>query len=90
MVELPIQRERHTDRQLFKGSGIGRARAQAREQTVHRIRGYWRVFGPEADRHRARSGTRVDARLLLFPCAPLRGVFAWATAPLILGGCGAI
>jgi CRISPR-associated protein Cmr4 len=86
-IDLPIQRERHTDLPIVQGSGIkGALRSRAREQTSPQDPRLLAVFGPEADKASEYAGalTVGDARLLLFPVRSLRGVFAWVTAPLVL------
>ncbi len=92
-VDLPIQRERHTDYPLVQGSGIKGALRElatqnSRNQTVAKgDKGdLYAVFGPETPNAADHAGalTVGDARLLLFPVRSLRGVFAWITAPLVL------
>jgi CRISPR-associated protein Cmr4 len=89
-VDLPIQRERHTDYPLVQGSGIKGALRElatqgSRNQTIAKDDLY-AVFGPETINAADHAGalTVGDARLLLFPVRSLRGVFAWTTAPLVL------
>ena len=85
-IDLPIQRERHTDFPVVQGSGIkGALRSLARSQNLPPAELH-AVFGPDTDHASDHAGaiTVGDARLLLFPVRSLRGVFAWATTPLIV------
>jgi CRISPR-associated protein Cmr4 len=88
-VDLPIQRERHTQWPVIPGStlkGVLRdacrqvgANGQAREDWLA-------AFGPqtaEADKH-AGALSLTDARILAFPVRSLKGVFAWVTCPAVL------
>ena len=83
IVDLPIQREKHTDYPKIEASGLkGSIReifgAQVEKSKVEL------VFGPEdGDLHAGALGF-TDARLLLFPVKSVRGVFAWVTCPAVL------
>lgn len=91
MVDLPIQRERHTGfpkieasslkgslREAFEGQHDGRYK----NPTVKAL------FGPESEGSNAdaHSGCLAitDARLLLFPVKSMKGVFVWITCPAVL------
>ncbi len=80
-IDLPIQRERHTEFPMIHGSSLkgvlrSHARAigitQAEESTI---------FG-EPDKVGGISIT--DARVLAFPVRSLRGLFGWVTCPFVL------
>jgi CRISPR-associated protein Cmr4 len=91
-VDLPIQRERHTEWPTIYGTGLkGVLRDEA-----HRSAGWdddviKAIFGPdtekkggkEADRH-AGALAISDARMLLFPVRTIGSAFAWLTCPLAL------
>ena len=83
IVDLPIQREKHTDYPKIEASGLkGSIReifdAKASKNKVEL------VFGPEqGDLHAGALGF-TDARLLLFPVKSVKGVFAWVTCPAVL------
>lgn len=84
VVDLPVQRERHTQWPLIQGSSLkgvlrDAARREGDEESVID------AFGPEkdADKH-AGALVFTDARLLAFPVRSLKGVFAWVTCPSVL------
>lgn len=88
-VDLPIQRERHTNLPMIQSTGIkGKLRhvlssnGLASHPEVIEV-----IFGPEGDKASDHAGALSpgDARLLLFPVRSLAGVFAWITCPLVLG-----
>lgn len=91
-VDLPIQRERHTEWPTIYGSGLKgvlRAHAEGRGWTQNEINA---VFGPpsekgegarEADRY-AGALAVSDAKLLLFPVRTVGYAFTWITCPLAL------
>ncbi|HWP34531.1 MAG TPA: type III-B CRISPR module RAMP protein Cmr4 [Thermodesulfobacteriota bacterium] len=91
VVDLPIQRERHTGWPTIYGSGLKgvlRDEAKAAGWQDDEIR---TVFGPEPDRpggsqeeRRAGSLAISDARVLLFPVRTAGMAFAWITCPLAL------
>ena len=83
IVDLPIQREKHTDYPKIEASGLkGSIREIFDAQTQkHEVE---LVFGPEGgDLHAGALGF-TDARLLLFPVKSVRGVFGWVTCPAVL------
>ncbi len=90
VVDLPIQRERHTHFPLIPATSLKGSLRDAAEQ-------HWRsaeasivdaLFGPAAqggaDLH-AGALSLSDARLLAFPMRSLVGVFVWVTCPLAIG-----
>ena len=83
IVDLPIQREKHTDYPKIEASGLkGSIReifeAQRNKPEIEL------VFGPEqGDLHAGALGF-TDARLLLFPVKSVKSVFAWVTCPAVL------
>ena len=89
VVDLPVQRERHTDWPVVPGSslkGVLRASCAARAEGGRRDERVLAAFGPETDAAADHSGALSisDARLLAFPVRSLRGVFAWTTCPAVL------
>lgn len=83
IVDLPIQREKHTDYPKIEASGLkGSIReifdAQGNKSETDL------VFGPDqGDLHAGALGF-TDARLLLFPVKSVKNVFAWITCPAVL------
>ena len=88
IVDLPIQREKHTDYPKIEASGLkGSIReifdAQAKSGQVKDDEVIL-AFGPDTgDLHAGALGF-TDARLLLFPVKSVKGVFAWVTCPAVL------
>lgn len=83
IVDLPIQREKHTDYPKIEASGLkGSIRtifdAQEDESQIEL------VFGPDSGELHAGALGFTDARLLLFPVKSVRGVFGWITCPAVL------
>lgn len=92
VVDLPIQRERHTGHPKIEGSSLkGAVRERYRrlslsEESRVTPNQLEALFGPdsgEEDLHAGALGL-TDARVLLFPVKSLKGVFAWATCPGVL------
>lgn len=92
IVDLPIQRERHTDWPIIPGSALKgiirdacRKKAKDNDKKTLLI-----VFGPESvqeassDNSYAGAVSFTDARILAFPVRSLKGVFAWITCPALL------
>ena len=86
VVDLPVQRERHTSWPLIPGSslkGVLRAecaRGNRKDENV------LAVFGPDTNAASDHAGAVAfsDARILAFPVRSLTGVFAWVTCPAVL------
>ena len=97
IVDMPIQRERHTGFPKIEGSGLKGCIREAFENNTgeitigskkvdssNRTKASSLVFGPkEGDAHAGALGF-TDARLLLFPVKSMKGVFAWVTCPKVL------
>lgn len=93
VVDLPVQRERHTQWPVIPGSslkGVFRdvSRGQVASPDGDPDKDVWieTVFGPDTDSGNKHAGavTISDARILAFPVRSLRGVFAWVTCPAVL------
>lgn len=88
IVDLPIQRETHTNYPKIEASGLkGSIReifdTQAKSGQVKNDE-VLLTFGPDTgDLHAGALGF-TDARLLLFPVKSVKGVFAWVTCPAVL------
>ena len=90
VVDLPIQRERHTGFPKIEASSLKGAlresfEGKAGDRKNHEIIS---MFGPEDEqaRENPHSGAIAftDGRLLLFPVKSAKGVFAYTTCPQIL------
>jgi CRISPR-associated protein Cmr4 len=82
-VDLPIQRERHTNLPMIQGSGIkGKLRSSFEPDGVETLVSKV-IFGHRGAEH-AGALSPGDARILLFPVRSLSGVFAWITCPLVI------
>jgi len=94
VVDLPIQRERHTEFPMIQGSslkGVLRNSAEyigitgkvkVKEGAKEAEKEWIDVIFGEQDRMGGVSVT--DARILAFPVRTLKGVFGWVTCPLVL------
>lgn len=99
IVDLPIQREKHTQFPKIESSGIKGCIREAFEHSQKKVRlevGENQqeveakdkelaelVFGPEEGESHAGSIAFTDAKILLFPVKSLKGVFAWITCPMV-------
>lgn len=87
VVDLPIQRERHTGYPKIEGSslkGCIRESFESRKNDGDYRKMLSLLFGPEESAEHAGAMIITDARLLFFPVKSLRGVFAWVTCPMVL------
>lgn len=76
VVDLPIQRERHTGWPVIPGSTVKGVLRQAADPAIVE-----KLFGRAGEDGGFYAGALAitDARLLAFPVRSLRGVFVWAT-----------
>lgn len=100
VVDMPIQRERHTGFPKVESSGIkGALRECFEKKDTITVNGrhydkknndadlkyaLHHSFGPENGDEHAGSLGFSDARLLLFPVKSMKGVFAWITCPRVI------
>lgn len=91
LVDLPVQREKHTGYPKLESSSLkGAVRAVVSESLAGRDSDGLLdiVFGKEGEigQNNASAGAIAlsDARILLFPVRSLRGVFGWLTCPMVL------
>lgn len=88
-VDLPVQRERHTQWPVIPGSslkGILRDTYRPANGDGPDREDWLAAFGPEtanAEKH-AGALSLTDARILAFPVRSLKGVFAWVTCTTVL------
>lgn len=83
VIDLPIAREKSTGIPFLPGSTLKGVFRDGCSDPILRKN----VFGPETSgdpSEHAGAVTFTDARLLLMPIRSLRGVFVWATSPLLL------
>ncbi|MCB1714443.1 MAG: type III-B CRISPR module RAMP protein Cmr4 [Candidatus Competibacteraceae bacterium] len=84
VIDLPIQREAHTDWPVVFGSAVKGALRAAAETASHT----WvnTVFGPDTNNAADNAGALLvgDARLLLLPVRSLTSHFRWVTCPALL------
>ena len=88
-IDLPIQREGHTDWPCVFGSSVkGALRAKAEDTLGKDNPSIQFVFGPDSSSDKAseHAGALLvsDARLLLLPVRSLTSHFKWVTCPAIL------
>ena len=92
-VDLPIQRERHTQWPVIPGSSLkGVLRDACRRKSGKPLKEadsdatLVGVFGPPSGNSDLHSGALsiTDARILAFPVRSIKGVFAWVTCPAAL------
>jgi len=98
IVDLPIQREKHTGFPKIEASGLKGSIREVFETSLKNIQVGEKVitdkkglkeavslaFGPEEGNAHAGALGFTDARMLLFPVKSMRGVFAYVTCPKIL------
>lgn len=99
IIDLPIQREKHTGFPKIESSGLKGSLREAFEKTtnidqitIHKVFGYdsdsadnrVKTAIPEGSREYSGCLTLTDARLLLFPVKSQKGVFAWITCNRVL------
>ncbi|AYD40245.1 type III-B CRISPR module RAMP protein Cmr4 [Clostridium fermenticellae] len=82
LIDMPIQKEKHTGIPKIEGSTI---KGCMKEQ--HRIKNgknTYKLFGGEDDDKNAGIIGFTDARLLFYPIPTLKGIFAYVTCPYLL------
>ncbi len=88
MIDLPIQRESHTDWPMVAGSGVkGAWRAKASQDFPDGSNDFIEgIFGPDTQNAAAHASaiSVSDARLLLLPVRSLNSHFKWVTCPALL------
>lgn len=87
VVDLPVQRERHTEWPIIPGSSLkGILRAECARQAGEKDENVLAAFGPPTGDAADHAGAAAfsDARILAFPVRSLTGVFAWVTCPAVL------
>lgn len=85
VIDLPVQREKHTGFPVVWGQSLKGALRHAYERKNGKDKAVV-IFGPDTDRASEHAGAISvgDAKVLLFPVRSARGVFAYVTSPLVL------
>ncbi len=86
VIDLPIQRERHTGLPKIESSGVkGGIREVFKEKLGKKGKDKIEVaFGPEDGNDYAATLGFTEARVLLFPIKSAKGIFALTTCPMVL------
>jgi CRISPR-associated protein Cmr4 len=86
VVDLPVQRERHTQWPLIPGSSLKGVLRDACRRSGASETDVFAAFGPETNQAEKHAGALAltDARILAFPVRSLKGVFAWVTCNAVL------
>ncbi len=88
IVDMPIQREKHTSFPKIEASSLkGSMREHFERELGEKDKKITAAFGYEGennDESQAGALGFTDARLLLFPVKSMKGVFAWITCPMII------
>lgn len=90
VIDLPIQREAHTDWPCVYGSSMkGALRAAAETHGDLSKERITTLFGPNTEKASDHAGNLLvsDARLLLLPVRSLTGHYRWVTCPALLRRC---
>ncbi len=86
VIDLPIQRERHTGFPMIWGQSLKGVLRRAYEELSKSKEKTEIIFGPPTDRAHEHAGAISvgDAKILLFPVRSAKGVFAYVTCPEVL------
>lgn len=88
IIDMPIQRERHTSFPKIEASSLkGSIREHFERAKGEKDKELLAAFGTEGENGKgSRAGALgfTDARLLLFPVKSMKGIFAWVTCPKII------
>ncbi|MGE5356833.1 MAG: type III-B CRISPR module RAMP protein Cmr4 [Deltaproteobacteria bacterium] len=85
-IDLPIQREGHTEFPKFESSTLRGAIRENIEDTLEKAQlgEFNRIFGNKDNGEIASLIDFPDAKILLFPVRSFKGIFAWITCPFVL------
>ncbi|MGL6260382.1 type III-B CRISPR module RAMP protein Cmr4 [Vibrio sp. WXL210] len=87
LIDLPIQREAHTDWPVIAGSGMkGAWRSAAQTNSDLASNEVITIFGPDTQNASDHAGAVMvsDARLVLLPVRSLTSHFKWVTCPALI------
>jgi CRISPR-associated protein Cmr4 len=84
VIDMPVQRERHTGFPIIQGSSVkGSLRAIFPDNDYKK-----EIFGPENEntdeKDYSSAASFSDARIFAYPVRSLKGVFAWVTCPEVI------
>lgn len=80
VIDMPIQREKHTDFPIIQSSSVkGSLRRFYSDENNEDI-----IFGKQNDNEFASAVVFTDARVLFFPVKSFKKVFVWITCPFVL------
>ena len=84
-IDLPLQREVHTGLPIIQASGVKGTFREVAEKDWGKERTDG-IFGPDTEESSEYSSAIAftDLRLLLFPVRSWKGIFVWASCPLVL------
>ncbi len=80
VVDLPVQREKHTEYPVVYSSSM----KGSLKWFFHNDPNSEAIFGGEDERKGSGQMVFTDAKILLFPVRSSEGVFKWATCPFVL------
>lgn len=99
IVDMPIQRERHTGFPKIEASGLKGSMREAFKESKEKItvgtevvndenreKSIFLTFGPDPKNGDSHAGSLgfTDAKILLFPVKSMKGVFAYITCPSVI------
>ena len=86
VIDLPIQRESHTQFPVIFGSSLKGALRFRASQVLNDNKKLVNVFGADSQSEDTFAGAIMisDAKLLLLPVRSLNGYFKWVTCPALL------
>ncbi len=85
-IDMPVQRERHTQIPIIPGSSLKGVLRNLWGETEPEKAEKHALFGPESgsDEHQAGELLIGEARVLCFPVRSAKNAFAWLTSPMAL------
>lgn len=86
-IDLPVQREKHTEYPVVYSSGMKGSLRCCFEQSDSLRAHVPEIFGKEGDDQKDSASGKViftDAKILLFPVRSSEGVFKWVTCPFVI------
>ncbi|MGH3145089.1 MAG: type III-B CRISPR module RAMP protein Cmr4, partial [Rubrobacter sp.] len=86
-IDLPVQREVHSDLPVIAASSLKGALRQKAGESEGWRKNIEPIFGPDTGNANKHPGALVigEAKLLAIPIRSLKNVFQWTSSPLVLG-----